>query len=69
VRDALLGEFPRRQPGTLQQRAGLVHVDVAEHAALVQCLHHAERGAPLDTGERAGVAVSLYVDRAAHVRK
>jgi len=71
VLDAELTQLPARQPRSLQQRAGLVDQHVPEGAVVVQRADDAERGAPAEAGEGAGVAVRMDPEparpRAAHV--
>ena len=57
VLDAELAELPAGEPGPLQQRAGLVHHDVPHRVVVVQRPDDAERGAPAQAREAAGVAV------------
>ena len=63
VLDAELAEFPAGQSGALQQRPGLVHDHVAERALVVQGADDAERRAPAQAGEAAGVAVGVHAER------
>ncbi len=65
VLDAELAELPAGQPRALEQRPGLVHDHMVERVLLVQRADHAERGAPAEAGERAGVAVGVHPEPAA----
>ena len=57
VRDAGLGQLPRRQARALQIRPGLVDPDVDGSLGVVRDLDDAERRPELAAGERPGVAV------------
>jgi uncharacterized protein len=64
VLDAELAQLPAGQPRPLQQRAGLVHDDVAERTLVVQRPDHAQRRSPAQAGEAPGVAVRMDGQRA-----
>ena len=56
-RDAAVLQFPGGEPGTLEQRPGLVGEDVDRLALLVGREDHGERRAVVGRGQAAGVAV------------
>ena len=64
VGHAVLAEFPGRQRGALVARAGFVDPDMDGDAGIVGLVDRRERGAPIDGGEPAGVAMGQDVDRA-----
>ena len=64
VRHAVLEKLPGGEAGALVARTGLVHPDVQVHAALEGGEDRAERGAPVDGRQPAGVAVGEDVQAA-----
>ena len=63
VVDAGPGQLPRRQPRPLQDRAGLVHIDVEWHTRLVGDVHGRGGCAQVGYGQRTGVAVRQQAAR------
>ena len=61
VRHAVLAELPGGERGALVARARLVDPDVDRYAFIVSLVDWGRRGAPVDAGEPAGVAVGEHV--------
>jgi len=61
-RDAVLAELPGGQTGALVARAGLVDPDMDRNALIVGTVDRRERGAPIDRGEPAGIAMRHHLD-------
>ncbi len=57
VRNAILLQFPGSQARALQARTGFIYQHMNFFALLVRGADNSQRGAPIDGGERAGVAV------------
>ena len=64
VRDAVLAEFPGGQAGALVARPGLVDPDMDRDAVVMGAVDRRERGAPIDRGEPAGIAMRQDLDPA-----
>ena len=63
VRHAMAGQFPGGEAGALVARPRLVDPDVHRNAGVVRTVDDAERRAPVDAGDPAGVAMGEDVDR------
>src|SRR5258707_733398 len=63
VRDAVLAELPGGQAGALVARPRLVDPDMNGNPVVMRAEHGGERGAPIDSGEPAGIAMSQDIDR------
>src|SRR5690242_784035 len=64
----MLAELPRRQAGTLVARPRFVDPDMDRQAGLVRLVDRRKRGAPIDGGEPAGIAMGEGVEALAVAR-
>ena len=65
VRHAVMAEFPGGERSALIARPGLVDPDMNLQAAIMRQIDRRRRGAPIDCGEPAGVAMGQDIDRLA----
>ena len=63
VRHAMAGQLPGREAGALVARPRLVDPDMHRDAVIMRAVDDAERRAPVDAGDPAGVAMGEDVDR------
>src|SRR5439155_14396622 len=63
VRHAVLAKLPGGQAGPLVARARLVNPDMDGDTVVMGAEHRGKRGAPIDGGEPAGIAMGQEIDR------